>query len=376
MFNPFKKVQARNRKHVRKATTQAIVQIIGGTPAKPLKAKARPNSKVTTNGAGRALSLVGPTKSKKVIESKGKYQPASATARSRMPVPRGASFQSHVHECAFGNRDYKLYLPACAVRTLHPLPVLMMLHGCGQTPEDFAKGTGMNALAEELGFIVIYPAQARAEHHNRCWNWYRRSDQSRLSGEPALLASLTRYVLASRPADPARIYVAGLSAGASMALILAAAYPDIFAAVGAHSGLAVGAAHDGVGAVFAMKHGSPGDRSPRPMPTINFHGEDDKVVNISNGRYVAARATDAFKELQRFETKGRAGEGHTFVRVSHRRGQGRSFTEFWAVTGSGHAWSGGSPAGRFTDPSGPDASRAMLRFMLQHRTTQKQRRNT
>jgi poly(hydroxyalkanoate) depolymerase family esterase len=250
-----------------------------------------------------------------------------------------------------------------------------MLHGCGQTTDDFATGTRMNALAEELGVIVVYPAQNRQAQKNRCWSWYRRGDQSRVAGEPALLADLTRMVLSTTPADPARVYVAGLSAGASMALILAAAYPDIFAAVGAHSGLSVGSAHDASTAMIAMKHGAPGVRSPTAVPTINFHGENDKVVHVRNGRYVAARAADAYPDLVGIERKGRTPDGHPFVRQFYRKGRGKSFTEFWVITGAGHAWSGGSPAGRFTDPAGPDASREMLRFMLQHQTTLKQRKD-
>jgi poly(hydroxyalkanoate) depolymerase family esterase len=371
MFNPFKKAQALSRKQMRKATATALGQMAGAML--PKRAKVTVRSKSTSKGAGQALSRVG-TSPKVQAKPAAKSRLSTATARSRMQMPRGAAFSSLTHDGPFGSLDYKLYLPASATTAVRHLPVLVMLHGCGQTPDDFATGTGMNALAEELGFIVVYPAQNRQAQQNRFWNWYRRGDQSRITGEPAILASMTREALSTTPADPARIYVAGLSAGASMALILAATYPDIFAAVGAHSGLAVGAAHDASTAMFAMKHGAPGNRSPAPMPTINFHGEDDKVVHVRNGRYVAARAADAYPELVSAERKGRTHDGHPFVRQSHRKANGRSFTEFWVITGAGHAWSGGSPAGRFTDPAGPDASREMLRFMLQHRTTLNQRK--
>ncbi|MCF7698015.1 extracellular catalytic domain type 1 short-chain-length polyhydroxyalkanoate depolymerase [Loktanella sp. M215] len=371
MFNPFKTVQARSRKQMRKATTLALGQVAGAMRPKPTKAKARPKSPL--KGAGQALNRVN-VQPKVSVKPAAKAKPPTATTRSRMPIPRGATFRSLTHEAPFGSLDYKLYLPATATRAERALPLLVMLHGCGQTPDDFATGTGMNALAEELGLIVVYPAQNRHAQQNRCWNWYRRGDQSRVTGEPALLADLTRMVLSTTPADPARVYVAGLSAGASMALILAAAYPDIFAAVGAHSGLSVGSAHDASTAMIAMKHGAPGSRSPAPMPTINFHGENDKVVHVRNGRYVAARAADAYPDLISTARKGRIPDGHPFVRQSHRKGTGKSFTEFWVITGAGHTWSGGSPAGRFTDPAGPDASREMLRFMLQHRTTLKLRK--
>ncbi len=376
MFNPFKKMQARSRKQVRKATATAFGQMAGAllpkpVKTKPVKAKVRP--KPATQGAGQALSRVGAGPNLQVKPAT-KTRPATATARSRVKIPRAATFNTLTHDGPFGRLDYKLYLPARAKIAAGPLPLLVMLHGCGQTPDDFATGTGMNALAEELGIIVAYPAQNRQAQRNRCWNWYRRGDQSRMAGEPALLAALTREILRDTPADPARVYVAGLSAGASMALVIGAAYPDIFAAVGAHSGLPVAAAHDASTAMLAMKHGAPGIRSVGAIPTINFHGMADTVVHVRNGRYVAARAADAYPDLISTERKGRAADGRTFVRQTLRRGKGKSFTEFWTIADAGHAWSGGSAAGRFTDPAGPDASREMLRFMLQHRTTLKQRK--
>lgn len=233
----------------------------------------------------------------------------------------------------------------------------------------------MNALAEEIGFIVLYPAQARQDNQNRCWNWYRRSDQIRGAGEPALIAGMTRQVIAGQNVDPAKVYVAGLSAGASAAVILGATYPDIFAAVGAHSGLAAGAAHDGASAVIAMKLGALGDRSATAMPTINFQGDADNVVNPRNGRYVASRALGPYSGLRQTVKKGRSAGGRSYVRTSNRIGAGRSFTEYWVVIGSGHAWSGGNRSGSFTDPDGPDASREMIRFFLKHRTTRDRRKS-
>ena len=374
MFNPFKTARTRSRKRIRKATATVIGQMAGAMLPKPAKAKAKPKSCAASKVAGRGLSRVKVDANLPGNQAK-KAKPPTATVRSRMPMPLGASFQSRTHDSTVGSLTYKLYLPACARPAMLPLPVLVMLHGCGQTPDDFATGTGMNALAEEMGIIVVYPAQGRQSQPNRCWNWYRRGDQGRETGEPALLASLTRDVLKNAPADPARVYVAGLSAGASMALILAATYPDIFAAVGVHSGLAWGAASDASTAAFAMKHGAPGNRSPGPMPTIIFHGDADKVVHVRNGRYAASRAADAYTDLRRTESTGRPQGGHPFVRQSHRRGKGRSFVEFWVVEDAGHAWSGGSRSGRFTDPAGPDASRETLRFLLQHRTTSKQRKS-
>jgi len=254
-----------------------------------------------------------------------------------------------------------------------PLPLIVMLHGCGQTPDDFARGTGMNTLAEEFGFLVLYPAQSREAHLNRCWNWFKREDQTRGAGESALIADMTRRIIAQHNVEPARVYAAGLSAGASTALILATAYPDVFAAVGAHSGLAVGAAHDGGSAARAMQVGNPGTRHDAPLPTIIFHGDADRVVNPRNGRFVAIRAQEVYSGLDRTERTGRVAGGREFTRILHRVGKGRPYIAQWIIHGSGHAWSGGHSAGSYTDPTGPDASREMVRFFLKHRTTKKRR---
>ncbi len=170
------------------------------------------------------------------------------------------------------------------------------------------------------------------------------------------------------------MYVAGLSAGAAAALITANGYPDIFAAVGAHSGLPVGAAHDTSSAIMAMRVGAPGRAQTAQMPTIIFHGEADRVVNSANGRFIASRALDTYTGLTKTEIKGRVAGGHKYVRTRHRIGRGRAFTEHWAIHEAGHAWSGGNTAGSFTNPAGPDASRAMVRFFLRHRTSAKYRK--
>ena len=231
----------------------------------------------------------------------------------------------------------------------------------------------MNVLAEEFGFLVLYPEQSRRAQQNRCWNWFRRADQARGSGEPALLASMTQHIMAQQNADPAKVYVAGLSAGASAALIVATAYPDIFAAVGVHSGLAVGAAHDAASMTRAMQAGATGQRHSAPMPTIIFHGDADKVVNPRNGRFVTIRSVEPYNSLDRTEKVGRVVGGREYVRTVNRVGRGRPYVEHWVVRGSGHAWSGGHVAGSYTDPAGPDASREMVRFFLRHRTTKKRR---
>ncbi len=314
----------------------------------------------------------GAGKSRQRAKVTGKSQ-NPATSRAKTTKPRGASFTKGVHVCEFGKRSFKLYFPAIAVTADRPLPLLMMLHGCSQTPEHFARGTGMNALAEEFGFLVVYPVQERKSQIYRCWNWYKPGDQARGSGEPALLASLVSEIIVKHGADPQKVYVAGLSAGASAALIVADAYPDIFAAVGTHSGLPVGAAHSGLSAVFAMKYGAPGLQRSDPMPTIDFHGSSDKVVNPRNGRFIVARALDPYSHLGKTVKIGRKVGGRKYVRTSYGLGTGRSFIEHWVIAGAAHAWSGGNAAVSYTDPAGPDASREMVRFFLGHRTTAKRR---
>lgn len=368
MFKLFPNAGARRRKPARTARMpvadlwQALV-----APKKPAP-KRRVAEPARKAGGAKPRAPLGETVRR--IKAGG-MPPATPVARA--PGRLRGSFRTALFACEVGERAYKLYIPASASLGEGPMPLLIMLHGCSQTPEDFARGTRMNALAEEHRLLVAYPAQPREANLSRCWNWYRRGDQSRDAGEPALIAGLTRRILATQPADPARVYVAGLSAGASAALIVAAAYPDLFAAVGVHSGLPVGAAHDAATGILAMQHGAPGLRPTVAMPTIVFHGESDPVVNPRNGRYVAARAVVPFPPLRATVKKGGVPDGREFVRTVHRVGRGRPLAEHWLVLGSGHAWSGGSPAGSFTDPAGPDASREMLRFFLRHRAVRRLR---
>lgn len=282
------------------------------------------------------------------------------------PVSRPkSSFSDGTHSCPQGSLRYRLFKPGTAAGS-KPMPLLIMLHGCGQTPEDFATGTGMNLLAKERGVIVVYPGQSSQNHPNRCWHWFDPAHTTRDMGEAAMIASLTRRVLATHGADPARVYVAGLSAGASMALALAHAYPDLYAAAGVHSGLALGAARDQASAIMSMQRGNPGARLARPVPTIVFHGSHDRVVHPRNGRLVAIRAREPYVGLRHVQSAGRNPNGHDYAKSIDRINTGRPLVEYWSIQAGGHAWSGGSPRGRFTDPKGPDASHEMLRFFLRH----------
>jgi poly(hydroxyalkanoate) depolymerase family esterase len=279
--------------------------------------------------------------------------------------PDGAQFLSATFSNSAGTRPYKLYVPSRYEG--QPVPLLVMLHGCTQSPDDFAAGTRMNAAAEEHSCLVVYPAQTSAANLSKCWNWFSVSDQQRDQGEPSLIAGITREVMEQYSVDLRRVYVAGLSAGGAAAAIMGDAYPDLYAAIGVHSGLACGAASDLPSAFAAMRRG--GHRSGtsqrrRVVPAIVFHGDRDTTVHPCNGDEIVAQSTLAMPLDTRVE-KGRASHGHTYTRSLHADKGGETLLEQWLVHGARHAWSG-SPAGSYTDPRGPDATKEMLRFFLEH----------
>lgn len=279
-------------------------------------------------------------------------------------VPSGAEFITMTHVNRHGQRDWKLYIPA--KRSSAPMPLIVMLHGCTQSPDDFATGTGMNALAEQHGFLVAYPAQSMGANSSKCWNWFKSEDQGRDRGEPAVIAGIVRDILRDHPVDPARVYIAGLSAGGAAAAIMAEAYPELFSAVGVHSGLPVGAASDIPQAFSAMRNGADGTRLARAVPTIVIHGLADATVHPRNGVAVVDQVLQAFGGLQETTRKGISSGGRPFRQTSHANIDGRSVVEHWQIDGAGHAWAGGAPEGSFTDPTGPKASDEMVRFFLQH----------
>ncbi len=236
-----------------------------------------------------------------------------------------------------------------------------MLHGCTQSAEDFAAGTQMNALAAKTGALVLYPEQVSAANPQRCWNWFKPADQARAGGEAALLAGLTRQIAAAHNVDPNRIFAAGLSAGGAQAAILGARFPELFAAIGIHSGLACGAATDVIGALSAMRKGHAG-QGRHTIRTIVFHGDQDQTVNPRNGELAADQISPGGTATH---AQGQAPGGLKYETWQERDAAGRVVVERWLVHGAGHAWSGGSPAGSYTEPAGPDASAAMLRFFLE-----------
>lgn len=297
------------------------------------------------------------------------------------PAPVRGQFLSRSYTNAAGAREYKTYIPASYCG--QAMPLVVMLHGCKQAPDDFAAATRMNALAEEHGFFVVYPKQAGQANAAKCWNWFQAKHQQRDRGEPSLIAGITREVVEAYDLDARRVYVTGLSAGGAMAAIMGTTYPDIYAAVGSHSGLAYASARD-VPSAFAAMQGNGAKRvrrkirgglPSRSVPTIVFHGDSDTTVHPSNGDELIAQASpapsmasareQAFAQHEPTVEHGDA-SGRAYTRTTYRDASGKPMMEQWLVHGAAHAWCGGSGEGSFGDPSGPDASREMLRFFLQH----------
>lgn len=291
-------------------------------------------------------------------------QPAEAPRYARASTTDATVERSFTN--AAGTRSYALFVPASYAGSAAPVPLVVMLHGCTQSAADFAAGTGMNELAERHGFIVAYPMQSPRANAQRCWNWFRAADQVKDRGEPSIIAGITMQVASAYRIDRKRIFVAGLSAGGAMAVVLGATYPDVYAAVGVHSGLPYGAAHDMPSALRSMQSGerSGGRHASHhssSVATIVFHGDRDATVNGRNGQAIVANAlTNARDAVERHE--GRAPGGRRFTRSVYAAGAQQAPVEHWVLHGAGHAWSGGRSAGSYTDPTGPDASAEMVRF--------------
>jgi poly(hydroxyalkanoate) depolymerase family esterase len=283
-------------------------------------------------------------------------------------IPEAGRYIEGSYSNQAGMRSYKLYIPG-SYRG-QALPLVLMLHGCTQDPDDFAAGTRMNHLAEAQGCLVLYPAQAPGANPQKCWNWFRHGDQQRNGGEPALLAGMTREIVTRYALDARRVYVAGLSSGGAMAAILGATHPDLYAAVGIHSGLAAGAARDLPSAFAAMRQGGAGfGTAGYRVPTIVFHGDRDTTVHPRNGELVIAQAAAGANtgEKPRLSMqRGQVPGGHAYTRAVYRDPDGNVFMEHWLIHGAGHAWAGGSKSGSYTDPKGPDAASEMLRFFSSH----------
>jgi poly(hydroxyalkanoate) depolymerase family esterase len=286
------------------------------------------------------------------------------------PIPDGAQFLSRTFTCTAGARHYRLYIPASAPE--RPRGLVVMLHGCKQDPDDFAAGTNMNAVAEKRGVLVAYPAQPASANASSCWNWFRPADQMRDAGEPAIIAGLTREIMNEFGLDQGQVFVAGLSAGGAMAAVMGETYPDLYAGVGIHSGLAYGTATDVVSAFAAMRGdaGTTGvvkaaqtGSEPR-IRTIVFHGSADVIVHPSNAERIVTAAAPMITPGALRREPGASSAGRSYVRTVITAADGDPAIEYWLIAGAGHAWSGGNPSGSYADPAGPDASTEMMRFFF------------
>jgi poly(hydroxyalkanoate) depolymerase family esterase len=317
----------------------------------------RPDTRPQVPAAPRATPSLTPTATATPTAT-----PSANPTKARTTTATASGMTAGTHSAAGLRCDYELFVPPATPG--RPMPLVVMLHGCTQSPADFAAGTRMNELARAQGVIVLYPAQSRRMNPQGCWNWFKHSHQKRGHGEPELLASLTREVMQRHPVDPQRVYVAGLSAGGAMADVLGRCYPELYAAVGVHSGLAAGSAHDLPSALAAMNTGGSGPAAQPGKPVIVFHGDADATVHPRNaaavvaGRSTTAAAVESVAPLRASQRRA--------TRALHRGADGRIVAEHWTVHGAQHAWSGGAAAGSYTDPEGPDASAQMLRFFMEH----------
>jgi poly(hydroxyalkanoate) depolymerase family esterase len=296
--------------------------------------------------------------------------PTAHQAKADASTAQAGQFVERSLTNAAGTREYKLYIPK--TYTGQPMPLLVMLHGCTQDPDDFAAGTRMNRIAEKAGCFVAYPAQSKSGNGHKCWNWFSAIDQQRDRGEASIIADITRSVIDAYGCDRRRIFVAGLSAGGAMAVIMGNRYPELYTAVGVHSGLPYAAARDLGSALAAMRRGAAdldinrsdgADASGKPLPVIVFHGDVDKTVHPRNGEQIIEQALAHIASTERKEQGAIVRDGvPEYTRAIYEDGKRRPMAELWTLHGAAHAWSGGSSDGSYTTAGGPDASAEMMRF--------------
>ena len=333
--------------------TQKIQEALLGRP-QPAE---EPSPSAYSKHAGKSLRPLA-----KVVQTLQKLKQSSFPFENveRRPSPEpeivvGAQFLSRTYSCKAGSRAYRLYIPNYQPSAQRPL--LIMLHGCKQYPADFAVGTRMNMLAETHGMLVAYPAQTKSANPSACWNWFDPSHQHPGLGEPAIIAGLTAELIKSHDVNRRKVFVAGLSAGGAMAVVMGETHPELFSAVGVHSGLPYKSANDVISAFAAMRGEASHISSVPKLRTIVFHGDADSTVMPSNGAAIIGGAAFSSAETEH--------AGSKFTRRVVRNASGIPMFEHWLIHGAGHAWSGGNPAGSFTAIGGPNASAEMLRFFLE-----------
>ncbi|WP_313917512.1 PHB depolymerase family esterase [Tahibacter sp.] len=325
----------------------------------------------SASGASRPLALDPPPVSRSTTP-----EPGAAEAVAPRPVSPGR-FVSGAYSNAAGTRAYQLWVPGMDTGVAASArPLIVMLHGCTQDADDFARGTRMNEYADRHGCYVLYPIQDGVANPQRCWRWFETANQARGRGEPSILAGMTTQLAGEYGVDPARIYVAGLSAGAAMAMVLGETYPDVFAALAIHSGLPLGAARDVPSAFAAMAGRSKphartnaAQHSTRPVPGIVIHGDADRMVAPGNGDAVVRQLRERYEHSAGSALVLRSTTEPTHARSGFHTADGRLVIEQWSVRNGGHAWAGGASAGSYTDPAGPDASARIVEFFLTHSLT-------
>ena len=366
--------------------TRLIQRALGGAaqPARPqTQPKPRPahaaNDAQIEDVEARIIDMPAPQRQKPQTEPV--TEPVVEPATQPVRPARKASFTESVFLFEGAQYPYRLFVPAAPETSVEtsapPMPLIVLLHGCKQNAQDFARGTAMNGLAGQQQCMVLYPEQISSANAARCWNWFEPGHQKAGRGEPGMIAALTQKVLASnyqgQQADSQRVYIAGLSAGGAMAAVVTGLYPDMFAALGVHSGLAAGAAQDLMSAFSAMRKGAKGRTSPA-LPTIVFHGAADTTVHPDNGEHITDAALAALQAsglvLVESKSKVSSASDQLAERVVYSAADGTPYVESWLVDAGPHAWSGGNAAGSYTNPDGPDASAALLAFFLQHKKSQ------
>lgn len=303
-----------------------------------------------------------------ILSPLGKMPFAEPKQEEEAELSEGGRFIRALYtDSSGGTHRYKLFIPSGY--NGQSLPLIVMLHGCTQDPDDFAVGTRMNAIAEEQHCFVAYPAQTPSANHSKCWNWFKALHQQRDQGEASLIAGITRDIIKKYSINERKVYIAGLSAGGAMALVMATVYPELYAATGVHSGLPYASAHDLPSAMAAMKNGtatgssSKANQRLKAIPIIVFHGNKDTTVHPRNGEHIMEQTVEGGAK-QAFVETGRVPNGHAYTRSMYYGDSGEVTAEHWLVHDAGHAWSGGNSRGTYTDVKGPNASKEMMRFFL------------
>ena len=386
------------------ARTTSATRAAPATPTTPASPSAATSAKPAASPWHAARSAAGNLRSKlkstvedavvrevREVRMPGSWARPSTVPETPVGKPAGKpvrespdSFERVTFTHQGTRHQYRLYVPPGAASGV-AMPLVLMLHGCTQNADDFALGTGMNQAAAPANALVLYPVQPRSANPNSCWNWFEPGHQRRGQGEPELLVAMVRDVMARHPVDAQRVYAAGLSAGGAMAAVLGREYPDVFAAVGVHSGLQAGAANNMMAALSAMNNGAKLGTKSRPAThpsgaphpaLIVFHGDADSTVHAKNGEQLVDAALEAAlggKSAVRHEAlSGQSGGGQRFTRTVYRAASSKGadvLAEHWVLHSAGHAWSGGNARGSYTDARGVSATQEMLRFFLEHPRT-------